>query len=93
MPADGAFSERRIGRPATAGEIERLIRLYSQSLKYTIAIPGEHDGGLTNQALFEILAKQAGVDPAVANAIVRTGRTNRHIGQDIADLVRTFRKV
>lgn len=58
MPADGYASERRIGRPATAGEIERLIRLYSQSLKYTIAIPGEHDGGLTNQALFEILAKQ-----------------------------------
>ena len=58
MPADGYASERRIGRPATAGEIERLIRLYAQSLRYTIAIPGEHDGGLTNQALFEILAKQ-----------------------------------
>jgi len=58
MPADGYATERRVGRPATAGEIERLIRLYAQSLKYTIAIPGEHDGGLTNQALFEILAKQ-----------------------------------
>lgn len=58
MPADGYAPERRIGRPATAGEIERLIRLYSQSLDYTIDIPGTHYSGLTNQQLFEILASQ-----------------------------------
>ena len=58
MPADGYASERRIGRPATAGEIERLIRLYSQSLQYTVEVPGTHYSGLTNQQLFDILARQ-----------------------------------
>ena len=58
MPADGYASERRIGRPATAGEIERLIRLYSQSLDYTVDVPGTHYSGLTNQQLFDILASQ-----------------------------------
>lgn len=58
MAADGYASERRVGRPATAGEIERLIRLYSQSLDYTVEVPGTHYSGLTNQQLFDILAKQ-----------------------------------
>jgi hypothetical protein len=58
MPADGYASERRVGRPATAGEIERLIRLYSQSLQYTVEVPGTHYSGLTNQQLFDILASQ-----------------------------------
>jgi len=58
MPADGYASERRVGRPATAGEIERLIRLYAQSLDYTVDVPGTHYSGLTNQQLFDILASQ-----------------------------------
>ena len=58
MAADGYVSERRVGRPATTGEIERLIRLYSQSLDYTVEIPGTHYSGLTNQQLFDILASQ-----------------------------------
>ena len=58
MAADGYASERRIGRPATAGEIERLIRLYAQSLQYTVEVPGTHYSGLTNQQLFDILASQ-----------------------------------
>jgi hypothetical protein len=58
MPADGYAPERRVGRPATAGEIERLIRLYSQSLDYTVDVPGTHYSGLTNQQLFDILASQ-----------------------------------
>jgi hypothetical protein len=58
MPADGYAPERRVGRPATAGEIERLIRLYSQSLDYTVEVPGTHYSGLTNQQLFDILASQ-----------------------------------
>jgi len=58
MAADGYASERRAGRLATAGEIERLIRLYSQSLDYTVEVPGTHYSGLTNQQLFDILAKQ-----------------------------------
>ena len=58
MPADGYAAEHRVGRPATAGEIERLIRLYSQSLDYTVDVPGTHYSGLTNQQLFDILASQ-----------------------------------
>ena len=58
MAADGAFPERRIGRPATTGEINTVVRLFSQSLRYKIDIPGTHYSGLTNQTLFEILADQ-----------------------------------
>jgi hypothetical protein len=71
MPADGYASERRVGRPATAGEIERLIRLYAQSLDYTVEVPGTHYSGLTNQQLFDILAKQ-GRDFADNNRALRT---------------------
>lgn len=71
MPADGYASERRIGRPATAGEIERLIRLYAQSLDYTVYVPGTHYSGLTNQQLFDILARQ-GRDFADNNRALRT---------------------
>lgn len=50
---------RATGRAASRGEIETLIRLQASSaLDYTIAIPGEHYGGLTNQELFDILADQ-----------------------------------
>ena len=70
MPADGYASERRIGRPATAGEIERLIRLYSQSLQYTVEVPGTHYSGLTYNHLLAILADQ-GKDFAANTATLR----------------------
>lgn len=62
---------RAPNRAATAGEVERLIRLYSQSLDYTVDVPGTHYSGLTNQQLFDILAKQ-GRDFADNNRALRT---------------------
>lgn len=58
MPADGSIPGAR-GRLATPGEIDTVIRLFaSNALDYEITIPGTHYSGLTNQALFEILAGQ-----------------------------------
>jgi len=48
-----------------------VIRLFASSaLEYEIAIPGTHYSGLTNQALFDILAKQ-GRDFADNNRTLR----------------------
>lgn len=48
-----------------------MIRLFASSaLEYEIAIPGTHYSGLTNQALFEILARQ-GRDFADNNRTLR----------------------
>ena len=57
MPADGSVPSP--GRLATKGEIDTVIRLFaSNALDYTVDIPGTHYSGLTNQALFDILAGQ-----------------------------------
>jgi len=50
--ADGGFAPHRV----TAGEVEALIRRMTADLDYTLNVPGVRRGGLTNQALLEILA-------------------------------------
>lgn len=58
MAADGGAPRER-GRLATRGEIDTVIRLFaSNALDFEITIPGTHYSGLTNQALFDILAGQ-----------------------------------
>ena len=58
MAADGSVAAP-VGRLATRGEIDTVVRLFaSNALDYEITIPGTHYSGLTNQALFDILAGQ-----------------------------------
>jgi len=70
VAADGGPSAR-VGRPATRGEIDTVIRLMaSNALEYEVEIPGTHYSGLTNQHLFEILRDQ-GRDFADNNRTLR----------------------
>lgn len=64
--ADGGISTRRV----TPGEIEALIRRLTGQVEFALDVPGTRRGGLTNQALLEILAAH-GRDFARNNVTLR----------------------
>jgi hypothetical protein len=65
-----AAAQRGRGRVATPGEILAVERLFAQSLDFELSVPGNHYSGLTNEELFEILARQ-GRDFAKNNRTLR----------------------
>ncbi len=80
MAADGSAGAAR-GRVATAFEVRTVVRLFSETLDFTLDIPGTHYGGLTNAELFAILADQ-GRDFAKNNRTLR-----QHVKVEVQNLL------